>query len=106
MDWTQNAWPLHLIVIAPVLEERLFRGFLLPLLIKHGLSIWGAALLTALLFALWHHFPGAEPFSWPAAISRMALGMICAIPVVWFRAFWPCAWLHGGWNLLVWQYWA
>lgn len=95
-----NYW-LYFVLVAPVVEERLFRGFLLPLLIEHGMAVWASAVLSALLFALWHHFPGSEAFSWSAVTSRTVMGLVFAIPVLRFRVLWPSTWLHGGWNLFV-----
>jgi len=41
------------VVLAPIFEEMLFRGFLLPLLVR-SMGPWLGILLTALLFALLH----------------------------------------------------
>jgi len=45
---------LALVVAAPVVEETLFRGFLLPGFAASPLGVWGAILLTSLLWAVLH----------------------------------------------------
>jgi len=45
---------MNVLVIAPVLEELIYRGMLLQSLIKTRLGFWGAAVLTSLAFAAMH----------------------------------------------------
>lgn len=45
---------IALVVAAPVVEETVFRGFLLPGLAASRLGAWGAILLTAVAWALLH----------------------------------------------------
>lgn len=45
---------LALVVAAPVVEETVFRGFLLPGLAASRLGAWGAILLTAVTWAMLH----------------------------------------------------
>jgi membrane protease YdiL (CAAX protease family) len=46
-------------VVAPVVEESYFRGFLLPRMAHWG---WAAPVVNALLFAVYHfYFPGNVP---------------------------------------------
>jgi membrane protease YdiL (CAAX protease family) len=68
---------LNALVIAPVFEEILFRGFILRSLLESGLRFWPANLLTALLF-LGIHLPGwsfaASPsLTQPAAMVGIVL---------------------------------
>lgn len=45
---------LSLVVVAPVVEETIFRGFLLPGLAASALGAWGAILATSTAWALLH----------------------------------------------------
>lgn len=51
---------LLIIVVAPVAEEMIFRGFLYPVF-KTVAGRWGATLIAALFFAWAHHYPPAAP---------------------------------------------
>lgn len=48
-------WMLALIVVAPVYEEIIFRGFLFTGLASSRLGIWGASVISSLLFAIIHY---------------------------------------------------
>ena len=50
-------WPLSLLIIAvlaPIAEELLFRGILLPALVRTQLGFWGAAVVSTLAWTLLH----------------------------------------------------
>lgn len=51
---------LAIVVAAPIVEETLFRGFLLPSFAASPLGVWGALLLTSAAWALLH--AQYEPF--------------------------------------------
>lgn len=57
------------IIGAPVSEELLFRGFLLPPLSKTRFGFWGAALFTSLVWAAIHMY------SWQGAAEIFMIGM-------------------------------
>ncbi len=66
------------VVLAPIFEEMLFRGFLLPLLAR-SLGPWLGILLTAVPFALLH---GAQNhWAWQPIVLIGMAGI-----VVWLRA--------------------
>ncbi|HRT04688.1 MAG TPA: CPBP family intramembrane metalloprotease [Kiritimatiellia bacterium] len=71
--WEQVRFVFFAVVVAPVAEEALFRGLLLPLLVRHAGAVAGVA-LTALGFAALH---GLE--SLPAlAVFSVALSLAYA----------------------------
>jgi membrane protease YdiL (CAAX protease family) len=59
--WARTTLVVFAVVVAPVVEELLFRGLLLPLVLK-GRTFLFAALLTSLYFSLIHlHAPSLLP---------------------------------------------
>lgn len=53
---TELGWyVLAPVLLGPVLEELLFRGVLYRWFRAAGLSVWGNAVLSSLLFVLWHY---------------------------------------------------
>lgn len=75
-----------LIIIAPVSEEILFRGFLLGKLRKH-VPIWVAILITSLLFGLVH-------FQWDVSVDVFALSIVLCLLRVGTGRLWPSILLH------------
>lgn len=77
---------LTLVVIAPVAEEILFRGYLLGKLRKH-VPLWVAILLTSLLFASLH---------WPVSvmIDVFVLSIVLCLLRVYSKSLWPSIFLH------------
>jgi len=77
-------------VAAPLFEETLFRGFLLPSLTRY-MPTWGAIGLSSLLFALAH-------LSLSEILPLMALGMILGGVYARSRNLLSSILLHGLWN--------
>jgi membrane protease YdiL (CAAX protease family) len=75
-----------LVVIAPVAEEILFRGYLFGKLLKH-VPVWVAVLLTSAVFAAIH---GA----WNVAIDVFALSIVLCIVRLLSKSLWPAILLH------------
>jgi len=50
-----------IVILAPVIEEFFFRGFLWGALAKRGISPWWVTVITAGVFALWHLEPVRMP---------------------------------------------
>lgn len=75
-----------LVVVAPVAEEVLFRGYLLSRLRRY-LPVWLAVILTSLLFGLVH-------FQWNVGLDVFAL----SLALCWLRiqtgSLWPSILLH------------
>jgi len=77
---------ITLVVIAPVAEEILFRGYLLGKLRKH-VPIWLAILVTSLLFGLVH-------FAWNVGVDVFALSIVLCLLRISTGRLWPAILLH------------
>jgi len=77
---------LSLVVIAPVAEEIIFRGYLLGKLRKH-VAMWIAVLITSLLFAAVH-------LSWNVGIDVFALSLVLCVLRITTKSLWPSILLH------------
>lgn len=75
-----------LVVIAPVAEEILFRGYLLGKLRKH-VPVWAAILVTSALFGLVH-------FAWNVGVDVFALSIILCLLRIGTGRLWPAILLH------------
>jgi len=75
-----------LVIIAPVAEEIIFRGYLLGKLRKH-VPIWVAVLITSLLF-------GAVHLSWNVGIDVFALSLVLCLLRITSKSLWPSILLH------------
>lgn len=75
-----------LVVIAPIAEEILFRGYLFGKLKKH-VPIWAAILITSFLFAIAH---GA----WNVGIDVFVLSIVLCLLRVISGSLWPSILLH------------
>jgi len=90
------------VVVAPVMEELIFRGLMLPGLTRSRLRFVGATLVTAVLFTVWHP-GGALKFTSFAVLLDWHLLMALGLCVVWWltRSVWPCVLAHAASNLAV-----
>lgn len=90
---------IYLVVVtvcAPVWEEAIFRGFLLPSLTKY-MSTTAAVLVSSFVFA------GAH-FSLQRFLPLVLLGIIFGTLLVRTRNLVPCVLLHSLWNAYIfWQ---
>jgi uncharacterized protein len=77
---------LTLVVVAPIAEEILFRGYLLSKLRGH-VTTWIAVLITSLLFSLVH-------FAWNVGIDVFALSIVLCIVTIWTKSLWPAIFIH------------
>jgi len=77
-------------VAAPVFEEILFRGFLLPSLTRY-LPVWGAILLSGLIFALAH-------LSFSEVLPLATLGTVLGFVYTRSRGLLASMLLHSLWN--------
>ena len=64
---------LAILVIAPVIEEFVFRGLLLTYL-KQKMGRWGAIIVSAALFALFHYAPQQKASNFSLFFSLFSLG--------------------------------
>lgn len=77
---------ISLVIVAPVAEEVLFRGYLFGKLRKHA-PLWITILITSLLFALVH-------FQWNVALDVFALSIVLCLLRVVSGSLWPSILLH------------
>ena len=77
-------------VAAPIFEEIMFRGFLLPSLTRY-MPVWGAILASSLLFAIAH-------LSLSEVLPLATLGMVLAIVYTRSRNLLSSILLHSLWN--------
>jgi len=75
-----------LVVVAPVAEEVLFRGYLLGKLRQH-VSVWLSILITSALFGLVH-------FAWNVGIDVFALSIVLCLLRIYTKRLWPSIMLH------------
>lgn len=88
---TQALWFAVLAVCAPVWEEAMFRGFLLPSLARY-LPHWGAVAATSLIFALVH-------FSREGLLPLLLLGCVFGGAYAATRNLLAPIALHSLWNV-------
>lgn len=77
---------MSLVVIAPIAEELLFRGYLFGKLRKHT-PLWISILITSLLFAIVH-------FQWNVGIDVFVLSIVLCLLRVVSGSIWPAILLH------------
>jgi membrane protease YdiL (CAAX protease family) len=77
---------LTLVIIAPVAEETLFRGYLLGKLRKY-VATWIAILITSVVFGILH-------FAWNVGVDVFALSIVLCILRVVSGRLWPSILLH------------
>lgn len=85
---------ISLVLLPPLIEEMLCRGFLFSGL-KTKLPVIGAALVTSLLFAAPHLQVGSDkPLLWAAFIDTFILSMVLVYLRVRSGSLWPAIGLH------------
>ena len=88
---------LFAVLVAPVVEEVFFRGYLYGAL-EHALGAWGAVLVVGLVFGLFH---GLQYAGVPAALIAVT---VMGLATTWIRkaagGIWPCIVLHLIYNLV------
>ena len=77
---------IMLVVIAPLAEELLFRGYLFGKLRKYA-PLWISILITSLLFAIVH-------FAWNVGLDVFALSIVLCLLRVITGSLWPSIMLH------------
>jgi membrane protease YdiL (CAAX protease family) len=77
---------ITLVIIAPISEEILFRGYLLGKLRKY-VPVWAAVLVTSLLFGIVH-------FEWNVGVDVFALSIVLCILRIQTGRLWPSILLH------------
>lgn len=77
---------LMLVIIAPIAEELLFRGYLFGKLQKYA-PLWISILVTSLIFAIVH-------FAWNVGFDVFALSIVLCLLRVVSGSLWPSIMLH------------
>lgn len=77
---------IMLVIIAPIAEELLFRGYLFGKLRKYA-PTWIAILITSLIFAIVH-------FAWNVGLDVFALSIVLCLLRVVSGSLWPSIMLH------------
>ena len=86
---------ISLVVLPPLVEEIVFRGFLFGSL-KKGLPVIWAAVATSLIFASAHlQFGDGKPLLWVAAIDTFTLSLVLCYLRQKTDSLWPGILLHG-----------
>ena len=80
------------VIGAPVIEEMIFRGFLLNSLSKTRLGFWGAAGVSSLLWALVHGYATSM------AVGLFVFGLLLSLMVKRSGSIWISIILHSLWN--------
>ncbi len=91
---------LSLVVLPPLVEELVFRGFIYTSLRNKIPFIW-AAIVTSILFAAGHLQLGSgEPLLWIAAIDTFILSLILCHVRQQTGSLWPPIFIHATKNML------
>jgi membrane protease YdiL (CAAX protease family) len=86
---------LSLVVLPPIVEETVFRGFVYTG-IRNKIRPIGAAVLTSLLFAVAHlQFGSGKPLLWVAALDTFTLSLVLCYLRQTTNSLWPGVFLHG-----------
>ena len=75
-----------LVIVAPVAEEVLFRGYLFGKLRKYA-PVWVAVLVTSVVFAVVH-------FQWNVGVDVFALSIVLCVLRIITGSLWPAIFLH------------
>ena len=78
------------VLVAPVAEELIFRGYLLNLWAARW-GMWPAVIISSLVFGLFH---------WERAVFAAPIGLILALVYLKYDSLWPGIFLHGAYNAL------
>lgn len=85
---------LSLVVLPPLVEEFIMRGFVFTSLLKRC-KFWLATLITSLLFASAHlQFGSGAPLLWVAAIDTFVLSLVLCFVRYKTGSLWPGIGLH------------
>lgn len=83
------------VLVAPVAEETVFRGFVLAWLLGRT-KPWVAAVVSAALFSTAHYAYGQPTIFLPI----FCVGLVLAVMYTYTRSIWPGVIVHAGLNLL------
>jgi membrane protease YdiL (CAAX protease family) len=85
---------ISLVVLPPLVEEFLLRGFVFTSILKR-FRFAGAAIITSIVFAVAHlQFGSGAPLLWVAAIDTFMLSMVLCFMRYRTGSLWPGIFLH------------
>lgn len=85
---------ISLVILPPLVEETVFRGFIFTGL-RNSLKWWWAAIITSLIFATAHlEFGSGQPLLWSAAIDTFTLSLVLCYLRQKTDSLWPGILLH------------
>lgn len=91
---------VSLVILPPLVEEILVRGFLFTSLLKR-FKVWIAVILTSAIFAAAHlQFGSGAPLLWVAAIDTFMLSLVLCYLRYKTGSLWPGIFLHSMKNLI------
>lgn len=91
---------VSLIIIAPVVEEIVFRGFMLRRLASYVPPVY-AAIISSAVFGLFHlEFLGDNPLNWAAALNTFTLALALSWLYLETKNLWTAIALHAIKNLV------
>lgn len=89
---------ISLVILPPLAEETLFRGFLFGGM-RNKLSFLPAAILTSLIFGMGHlEFGNGAPLLWVAAMDTFVLSLVLCYVREKSGSLWPGIFIHAGKN--------
>ena len=94
--WPRHGWALLALVVAPVVEEFLFRGIVFAGLARSW-PVPFASLVTTILFVLGHGF-SLHPY-WPAILAITAFAVAALRARIVTKSLAPCISMHAAYNL-------
>ena len=95
---------MSLVILPPIAEEILFRGYIFAGLRKKLPYIY-SALITSVLFGVAHlEFGSGQPLNWAAAIDTLTLSFVLTYAAERNRSLWPNMIVHAMKNLLAFIY--
>lgn len=96
--WPRHGWALLALLLAPLVEEFVFRGVLYSGLAQTW-GVAGAGLFVTLVFVA-QHLPEVGGY-WPALLSIIALGTAAVLLRIRTQSLFPAMLLHASYNLVV-----
>src|SRR5262249_23247129 len=84
-----------IVIAAPLVEELLFRGFLLSAIAKSRIGFWGAALVSDAAWTMMH----AAVHPWTALPSHFILGLVFSFILWRTGSLWACIFAHAANNI-------
>ena len=91
---------LSLVILPPLAEEILFRGYLFHTL-KIRLSLAWSTIITSILFAIAHlEFGTGGPLNFAAALDTFVLSFVLVYVTFKTKSLWPAIFLHAIKNLI------